>query len=73
MRVVNTEAKYHSAKTPEKCLQDSEWVKKKIYLEACPQKRRHFSPFVTSVGGLLGVEAAATLKRIDSCLAKKWQ
>ena len=37
MPVVNTEAKFHSAKTPEKCLQEVEleWAKKKIYLEAC--------------------------------------
>ena len=37
-------------------------MKKKIYLEACLQKRPHFSPFVASVDGLLGVEAKAILK-----------
>ena len=30
MRVVNTDAKYHSAKTPEKCLQEAEREKKKM-------------------------------------------
>ena len=44
-----------------------------MYLEACLQQRRHFSPFVASVDGLLGVEARATLKRIASCLATKWR
>ena len=37
------------------------------------QQRRHFSPFVSSVEGLLGVEATATLKRIASRLATKWK
>ena len=39
-----------------------------MYLEACLQQRRHFSPFVASVDGLMGVEAMATLKRIASRL-----
>ena len=73
MRIVNTDAKSHSAKTPEKCLQEADQAKKKMYLEACLQQRRHFSPFVPSADGLLGVEATATLKRISSRLAKKWQ
>ena len=46
---------------------------KKIYLEACPQQRRSFSPFVTSVDGLLGVEATVTLKRLASRLTTKWK
>ena len=73
MRVVNTDAKSHSAKTPKKCLQHAEQSKKKIYLEACLQQRQHFSPFVASNSRLMGVEAMATLKSIDSCLATKWR
>ena len=34
MSVVNTDAKFHLAKTPEKFLQQAERSKKKIYLEA---------------------------------------
>ena len=34
MRVVNTDAKSQLAKTPENCLQEAEWAKKNIYLEA---------------------------------------
>ena len=44
-----------------------------MYLEACLQQRRHFSPFVALVDGLLGVEATANLKRLASCLATKWK
>ena len=72
-RVVNTDVKSHSGKTPEKCLHEAGRVKKKMYLEACLQKRRHFSPFVDSVSGILGLEATATLKRLASCLATKCQ
>ena len=48
-------------------------MKKKMYLEACLQKRCHFSLFVASIDGLLDVGAAATLKIISRHLAKKGQ
>ena len=35
MCVVNTDAKSHSAKTPEKRLREEERAKNKVYLEAC--------------------------------------
>ena len=44
-----------------------------MYLEGCLQQRRHLSFFVDSVDVLLGVEERATLKRIASRLAQKWQ
>ena len=73
MRVVNTDALTHRKKDPEKCLHEAERGKKKMYLEACLQQRRHFFPFFASVDGLLGVEATATLKRIASRLATEWR
>ena len=73
MRVVNTDALAYLTKAQEKCLHEAEKGKKKIYLEACLQQRRHFSPFVASVDGLLGVKVTATLKRIASRLATKWK
>ena len=73
MPVVNTDAKSHSVKPPEKCLQEAERSKKIMYLYICLQHRRHFSPFFASVDVLLGVEATATLKRISSRLATKWR
>ena len=73
MRVVNTDAPTHQKKDPEKCLHEAERGKKKMYLEASLQQRRHFSPFFALVEGLLGVEATATLKRIASRLATKWK
>ena len=73
MRVVNTDATSQRTKDPERCLQDAERGKKQMYLDACLQQRRHFSPFVASVDGLLGVEATATLKRLASRQATKWK
>ena len=73
MRVMNTDSKNHAVKTPENCLQEAERGKKRMYLEACLQNRRHFSPFVVLVDGFLGVEVTATLKMLDSRLATKWR
>ena len=73
MCAVNTDAKSHSAKKTEKCLQEAERGKKRIYLQACLQQRRHFSHFVVLVDGQLGVEATATLKRLASRLSTKWR
>ena len=44
-----------------------------MYLESCLHQRRHFSPFVASVDGLLGVEATTTLKMLASRLAIEWK
>ena len=73
MCVINTDAKYYWEKTPERCLEEAERGKKKMYLEDFLHQRQHFSPFVASVDGLLRVEATATLRRIASRLASKWK
>ena len=73
MHIVNTDAKSHSEKTPEKCLHETDRANKKMYLEAFIQKYQHFSPLVASADGLLVVEATATLKRIAIRLATMWQ
>ena len=73
MRVMNTDAKIHSMKTPKNCLQEAERGKKRMYLEAWLQQRRQFSLLIASVDGFLGLEATATLKRLSSCLATKWR
>ena len=62
MRVVNTDSPTHRTKDPERFLHEAERGKKWMYLEACLQQLRHFSPFVSLVDGLLGVEAVETLK-----------
>ena len=73
MRFVNTDAPTYQNKEPDKCLHEVERGNKKMYLEACLQQRRHLSTFVTSVDGLLGLEATATVRRIASRLATNWK
>ena len=47
--------------------------KKVKYLHTLIQQLHHYSHFVGSVEGILEWEAEATLKRIASLLAAKWQ
>ena len=70
---MNTDAISHQSKTPEKYLESDERENKKKYLHTCLNKRRHFTPFVSFVDGLLGIEAAAKLKHIIICPATKWK
>ena len=43
------------------------------YIETCLQQRLHFSPFVVSVDGILGVDSEATLKQLAIRLVAKCQ
>ena len=73
MYIVNTDAKSHLAKTPEKCLQEEERTKKKMYLEACLHQCWNLLPLVDSVDGIMGVEAGSIMKRLAIRLATKWR
>ena len=73
MRVVNTNTQLHRPKDPDTCLREAEREKKRMYLEACLQQRRHFCLFADLVDGLMGVEATATLKTSSSRLATMWK
>ena len=55
-----------------KVLELAERGKKRKYLKACLENRRHFTPFVVSADGLLGREANTYLRRIAALLAVKW-
>jgi hypothetical protein len=54
-------------------LEGHEREKKKKYIEACLEQRRHFSPFVASTDGLLGKESRTLLKKLSVLLAEKWE
>ena len=71
--VVNTDTNSNSAKTPEKCLQEEEQAKKKNVPGGMPPATSTFLPFVTSIDGILGAEAADTPKSISICLTTKWK
>jgi hypothetical protein len=73
VRITDVDAKYNRSKDPAKVLAAHECEKKKKYLGACLEQRRHFSPFVVSTDGLLGKEAKILLKKLSAMLAKKWE
>ena len=61
VRVMNTDVKPYWEKSPEKLLEEVEKRKNNINLDRCLQQCIHFSSFIASIDGLLGVEATATL------------
>jgi hypothetical protein len=73
VRVTDVDAKSNRSKDPHKVLAAHEREKKKKYLGACLEQRRHFSPFVVSTDGLLGKEAKMLLKKLSARLAEKWE
>ena len=73
MRAVNTDATSYQSKISEKFLETTEKEKKNNYLDSCLKHCLNLTPFIASVGGLLGVEAKATIKRIASRLVTKWK
>jgi hypothetical protein len=73
VRVTDTDAASYASSTPEKVLRKHEQEKKKKYLESCLEQRRHFTPFVCSTDGMLGLEAKQLLKRIAGKLAIRWK
>ena len=64
VRITDTDSKSQQARDPKKVLASHEQQKKKKYLTACLDQRRHFSPFVVSVDGLFGKEAEKVLQRL---------
>ena len=64
MRVVNTGTAFYQSKTPEKFLETNKRLKKRKYINSYLNKRRHFTPFVDLVDGLLRVEEESKIKCI---------
>jgi hypothetical protein len=73
VRITDVDSKTQRSKDPHKVLKVYQREKKKKYLEACLEQRRHFSPFVALTDGLLGKESQALLKQLSALLAEKWE
>ena len=71
VRVTNLDAASNIHRKSELVLLSHEREKKKKYLQACLDQRRHFSPFVVSCDGLLGKEARSVLQNLAGRLSKK--
>jgi hypothetical protein len=73
VRITDVDAKSNRSKDSDKVLAAHEREKKKKHLGACLEQRRHFSPFVASVDGLLGEEAKILLRKLFAMLAETWK
>ncbi len=73
VRVTDTDAASYRARDPAAILKSQEKEKKRKYLAACLEQRRHFTPFVVSTDGMMGREASTFAKRLSAKLAEKWQ
>ena len=71
--MTDTDAKSYHSQDPHKVLAQHEREKKKKYLQACLDQRKHFTPFVVSTDGMIGQEAGELLKRLSLQLADKWE
>ena len=72
VRITDTDAPSYRNRDPAKVLAAHKKEKMDKYLEDCLACRRHFTPLVFSVDGLLGVEATAALNRLAVTLSAKW-
>ena len=52
--IVNLDAGSYLCMTPEKVLAKAKKEKKDLYLQACLERRRHFTPMVYSTDGIPG-------------------
>jgi hypothetical protein len=72
IRVVDTDAKSYVARPVQNVLLSAETQKKRKYQDACEHRRATFTPFVTSVDGVLGREAKRFMAHLAERLATKW-
>ena len=71
IKIVNLNTGSYLHMTPEKALAKAEKEKKDLYLQACLERRRTFTPMVYSADGTPGVEALAAQKRLAVLLSYK--
>ena len=67
--IVNLDAGSYLRMTPEKALAKAEKEKKDLYLQACLERIRTFTPMVYSADGIPGAEALAVHKRLAALLS----
>jgi hypothetical protein len=66
---MDVDAESNCSKPADKVLERHKKEKKCKYLQACiMDQRRHFTPFVVSMDGLLGREATIVLQKLSALL-----
>ncbi len=73
VRIVHVEAPSYRGQDHAKILARRAKEKKDKHLQACLERRRHFTPLVFSTDGLRSPEADAACKRLAALLATKWK
>ena len=73
VQVTDTDQPSYLRMDPKKALETLAAAKKNKYLSACLLQRRHFTPLLISVDGLMESEGEAYCQRLASKLADKWQ
>ena len=71
IRIVNLDVGSYLHMTPEKDIAKAEKEKKDLYLQACLECRRTFTPMVYSADRIPRVGALATQKRLAALLSYK--
>ena len=71
IRIVNLDAGSYLRMTPEKAFAKAEKEKKDLYLQACLERRRAFTPMVYYADRIPGAEALAAQKRLAALLSYK--
>ena len=71
IQIDNLNAGSYLRMTPEKELAKAEKEKKDLYLQACLERIRNFTPMVYSADGIPGAEALAAQKRLAALLSYK--
>ena len=73
IRVMDTDAQSYTSRTVDSVLLSAENEKKKKYLDAVEARHASFTPFVTSIDGVLAREANSVIKLLATRIALKWE
>ena len=71
IRIVNLDAGSYLRMTPEKALAKAGKENKDLYIQACLERRKTFTPMVYSADVIPGAEALAVQKRLAALLSYK--
>ena len=72
-RVVDTDARSYTSRSPMDVLTSAEREKRNKYTAACEERRAIFTPLCVSVDGMMGKDAARFLRRLADRLSCKWE
>ena len=72
VRVTNVDAPTYLPHSVDTVLERQETEKKQKYVKKCLEQRKSFTPYVTSIDGVIGREANSFHKQLATLLSHKW-